>query len=68
MNNDKIWKKISLLDDDIIISSTIKSVTIWLQQIVSQLVFKGKFDSNMSQTSPWLDTLREYSEEEILKK
>ena len=68
MNNDDIWSKINLLDSDIIISSTIKSGTTWLQQIVAQLVFEGDFDSKLSETSLWLDTLREYSEEEIIKK
>lgn len=67
MNNDKIWSSLQFRDNDIIIASTIKSGTTWLQQIVSQLVFKGKFNGKMNNISIWLDTLRNLNEEEIIE-
>ena len=68
MNNDQLWSKMDLSEDDIIIASTIKSGTTWLQQIVAQLVFKGEFKDKLSNISFWIDTLREYSEGEMLIK
>lgn len=67
MNNDKIWGSLPFRDNDIIIASTIKSGTTWLQQIVAQLVFKGKFDGIMNNVSIWLDTLRDFNEKEIIE-
>lgn len=67
MNNDKIWSSLPFRDNDIIIASTIKSGTTWLQQIVSQLVFKGNFNGKMNNVSIWLDTLRNLNEEEIIE-
>lgn len=66
MNNNDLWSKINLSEDDIIIASTIKSGTTWLQQIIAQLVFKGEFKENLSDISYWIDTVREYSEEEMI--
>ena len=68
MNNDQLWSKLDLLEDDIIIASTIKSGTTWLQQIVAQLVFEGEFKDKLSDISLWIDVLREHSEECILDK
>lgn len=67
-NNDSIWPKLPLKDDDIVIASTIKSGTTWLQQIVAQLVFEGKFKDNLNNVSIWVDTLRTFSEDEIITK
>lgn len=67
MNNDKIWSSLPFRDNDIIIASTIKSGTTWLQQIISQLVFKGNFNGKMNNVSIWLDTLRNLNEEEIIE-
>ena len=50
MNNDNIWEKLNLTHDDVIIASTIKSGTTWLQQIVAQLIHKGKFTDKLSLT------------------
>ncbi len=37
-----IWDEFEFRDDDIIIATYAKAGTTWLQQIVSQLIFKGK--------------------------
>ena len=68
MNNDLFWQNVNLSENDIIISSTIKSGTTWLQQIVAQLVFKGNFNGKLNETSYWVDTIREYSEKEMIAK
>lgn len=67
MDNIEIWNHIPLREDDIVIASTVKSGTTWLQQIISQIVFEGEFDGNLSDISPWVDSLRDHSEEEILE-
>ena len=67
MNNDKIWGSFPFRDDDIIIASTIKSGTTWLQQIIAQLIFKGEFNKKMNNVSVWLDTLRDFNEKEIIE-
>ena len=67
MNNDKIWSSFPFQDDDIIIASTIKSGTTWLQQIIAQLIFKGEFNKKMNNVSVWLDTLRDFNEKEIIE-
>ena len=68
MSNNDIWKKINIVSDDIVIASTVKSGTTWLQQIVAQLIFKGEFEDKLSDVSFWIDTVREYSEEEMCVK
>jgi len=68
MNNDSIWNKLNFKNDDVIIASTIKSGTTWLQQIVAQIIFKGDFKGTLNQTSFWIDTVRDYSEEEMITK
>jgi aryl sulfotransferase len=65
-NNNNIWNIIKMKDDDIVIASTVKSGTTWLQQIIAQLVFKGEFNNNLNETSIWVDTLLERSESEII--
>ena len=37
-----IWNDFEFRDDDIIISTYAKAGTTWLQQIVAQLLWKGK--------------------------
>ncbi len=50
-----IWNDFQFRDDDIIIASYAKSGTTWLQQIVSQLLFNGVEDLEVTEMSPWLD-------------
>jgi aryl sulfotransferase len=50
-----IWNDFRFRDDDIIISTYAKSGTTWVQQIVSQLIFKGQTGLPVSEMSPWLD-------------
>src|SRR3954471_24853 len=50
-----IWNDFKFRDDDIIIATYAKSGTTWLQQIVSQLIFKGPEDLEVAEMSPWLD-------------
>ncbi len=50
-----IWNDFKYRDDDIIIATYAKSGTTWMQQIVSQLIFKGEEGLDVSQMSPWLD-------------
>lgn len=66
-NNNKIWQTINMKKDDIVIASTVKSGTTWLQQIVAQLIFKGEFNGVLNETSIWIDTLLERSEKEIIE-
>ena len=66
MNNNKIWSLIDHRQDDVVIVSTIKSGTTWVQQIVSQLIFKGEKNPNLSDTSLWIDNLREHDQNTIL--
>ena len=66
MRNHDIWKKLKMRDDDIVIASTIKSGTTWLQQIVAQLVFKGNFEHNLNDVSLWADSLFDYTENETI--
>ena len=68
MNNDEIWNHLKNLNDDVIIASTIKSGTTWLQQIVAQIIFESKFNQNLNETSLWIDTLRDFTENELLDK
>jgi aryl sulfotransferase len=50
-----IWNDFKFRDNDIVIATYAKSGTTWMQQIVSQLIFKGQEDINVSELSPWLD-------------
>jgi aryl sulfotransferase len=50
-----IWNQFQFRDDDIIIATSPKSGTTWMQQIISQLVFNGKEQPEISKVSPWLD-------------
>jgi len=67
-NNCGIWNKYERRDDDIIIASTPKSGTTWLQQIVCQLLFndnKGE-QPDLDKVSPWIDTTMFHDESFIL--
>jgi len=50
-----IWNDFKFRDDDIIIATYAKSGTTWMQQIISQLIFKGEEGLDVSHMSPWLD-------------
>ncbi|MBL4619004.1 MAG: sulfotransferase domain-containing protein [Marinicaulis sp.] len=50
-----IWNDFKYRDDDIIIATYAKSGTTWMQQIISQLIFKGEEGLDVSHMSPWLD-------------
>ena len=66
MPNNNIWKKIQLRDDDVVVASTIKSGTTWIQQIFAQLIFQGEFHGKLSETSIWIDNHRDHTEDEII--
>jgi len=53
--NSRAWDAINFRPDDIVISTYAKSGTTWMQQIVSQLIFKGQEGLNVSAMSPWVD-------------
>ena len=50
-----IWNDFRFRDDDIIIATYAKSGTTWMQQIVSQLLYKGAEGLSVAEMSPWLD-------------
>lgn len=50
-----IWNDFKFRNDDIIIATYAKSGTTWMQQIVSQLLFNGEKDVDVSEMSPWVD-------------
>ena len=50
-----IWNDFAFRDDDIVIATYGKSGTTWLQQIVSQLIFKGEEGLSVAEMSPWMD-------------
>ena len=50
-----IWNDFKFRGDDVIIATYAKSGTTWVQQIISQLIFKGRSDIPVAEMSPWLD-------------
>lgn len=50
-----IWNDFAFRDDDIVIATYGKSGTTWMQQIISQLIFKGAEDVPVAEMSPWMD-------------
>ena len=50
-----IWNEFQFRDDDIVIATYAKAGTIWLQQIVSQLLFNGEEGLEVAEMSPWMD-------------
>ncbi len=53
--NSEIWNDIKFREDDIIISTWIKSGTTWTSQIISQLVHNGEAGHQIGELSPWVD-------------
>jgi aryl sulfotransferase len=49
------WNGFKFRDDDIVIATWGKSGTTWMQQIVSQLIFRGSEGLAVEGMSPWLD-------------
>jgi aryl sulfotransferase len=49
------WNGFPFRDDDIVIATWPKSGTTWVQQIVSQLVFRGAEGIALDRISPWLE-------------
>lgn len=50
-----IWNDFQFRNDDIIIATYAKSGTLWMQQIVAQMLFNGDADLAVAEMSPWLD-------------
>lgn len=50
-----VWNDFRFRDDDVVIGTYAKSGTTWTQQIVGQLIFRGRPDVNVAEISPWLD-------------
>ncbi len=50
-----IWNDFKFRDDDVIVSTYAKSGTTWTQQIVGQILYRGKEDIPVPELSPWLD-------------
>jgi aryl sulfotransferase len=51
------WNGFAFRDDDIVIATWPKSGTTWMQQIVSQLIFRGAEDIPIERVSLWVDCL-----------
>ena len=49
------WNDFPFRDDDIVISTYAKSGTIWMQQIIAQMLFGGDADLEVAHMSPWID-------------
>lgn len=50
------WQRYAPRDGDVVISTSIKAGTTWMQTIVAQLVFPdGELPGPLSEVSPWLD-------------
>ena len=50
-----VWNDFAFRDDDIVLATYAKSGTTWVQQIVSQLIFRGTAGLPVSDMSPWMD-------------
>ena len=53
--NSAVWNDFKFRDDDVIIVTSGKSGTTWMQQIVSQLIFNGADNFDVHALSPWVD-------------
>jgi aryl sulfotransferase len=53
------WDLVTPRDGDIVISTSYKSGTTWMQNIVLQMVFNGKEVPAVADVSPWVDLRRE---------
>jgi aryl sulfotransferase len=49
------WNHFNFRDGDIVVATYAKSGTTWMQQIVSQLIFRGSEEHVVGELSPWLD-------------
>src|SRR4051794_15066163 len=50
-----VWNELRFRPDDVVVGTYAKSGTTWTQQIVGQLVFRGRPDVDVAALSPWLD-------------
>ncbi len=57
------WDGLVLREDDIVITTYVKSGTTWMQQIVSQLIFDGAEGLDVPGMSPWVDGYANSSED-----
>lgn len=51
----RAWNDFVFREGDIVIATYAKSGTTWMQQIVSQLIFRGREDIDVHRLSPWYD-------------
>lgn len=49
------WNRFTPREDDIVVATSFKSGTTWMQNIVLQLIFLGRPVPAVSEASPWLD-------------
>jgi aryl sulfotransferase len=50
-----LWNHRQCRDDDIIMATSAKSGTTWMQQIIAQLLYGPDADLEVAEMSPWLD-------------
>lgn len=50
------WNRYTLREDDIIIATSYKSGTTWMQNIVLNLIFLGQPVPSVSEVSPWVES------------
>ena len=60
------WDHYRPRDDDIVISSSYKSGTTWMQGIVLNLIHPGKDSPRIDDVSPWFEVVREPTIDEIV--
>ena len=53
------WDLVIPRDGDVVISTSYKSGTTWMQNIVLQMIFRGDVVPAVSDVSPWVDRRRE---------
>jgi aryl sulfotransferase len=57
------WERFSPRDDDIVIATSFKSGTTWMQMIVAQLIFLDGEAHSLFEVSPWIDTVADSLDE-----